>query len=187
MNKTLASALIASTLAISAQSALATGWELFPIVSDDYQYAPQLSLMAGSMSPADGDSGSMSGIEFSLNCPLLKAPEGVIRQQISLASYDENGVEVTSIELNPHYQINLAPNVDFGFGPGFGYTMVEGTGLDDSAITLQAGASLNYTMGQMVIGGEARYQMTLSDIDMNNGSNVDLNNTRLMIKLGYRF
>ena len=187
MKKSIALILIASSLTISAQSASAADWEFLPIVDDDYQYDPQLSLILGSMSPSDGDSGSMNGIEFSLNCPLLKAPGGVIRQQISVASYDEGGVEITSFELNPHYQINLAPNLDFGFGPGFGYVMTEGPGIDESAISLQAGASLSYTVGQGVIAGEARYQMMLSDIELNNGDEVDLNNTRLMIKLGYRF
>lgn len=187
MNKSIAAAIVASTLSISSQAVLADGWELFPIVSDDYQYAPQLSLIGGSMEPGDGDSGAMSGLELSLNCPLLKAPEGIIRQQISYASYDENGLEIDSFELNPHYQIDVAPDVTFGFGPGFGYVSAQGTGMDDKAFTLQAGASLNYSIGQIVIGAEARYQFMVSDLEANNGSEVDLDNTRMMLKLGYRF
>lgn len=187
MKKSIAVAVIASSLSLSSQVAFAEGWELFPIVNDDYQYAPQLSLIGGSMDPGDGDSGSMTGVELSLNCPLLKAPEGIIRQQISYASYDEKGLEVDSFELNPHYQIDIAPDVAFGFGPGFGYVSAKGTGIDDSAFTLQAGASLNYSIGQVVIGAEARYQLMVSDIEANNGGEVDLDNTRMMLKLGYRF
>ena len=129
----------------------------------------------------------MTGLELSLNCPLLKAPEGIIRQQISFASYDENGLEIDSFELNPHYQLDIAPDLAFGFGPGFGYVSARGVGIDDSAFTLQAGASLNYTIGQIVIGAEARYQFMVSDIEANNGSEVDVDNSRLMLKLGYRF
>lgn len=187
MKKSIAVSIVAGALSISSQVALADGWELFPVVNDDYQYAPQLSLIGGSMDPGDGDSGSMTGLELSLNCPLLKAPEGIIRQQISYASYDENGLEIDSFELNPHYQIDIAPDVTFAYGPGFGYVSAQGAGIDDSAFTLQAGASLNYTIGQVVIGAEARYQFMVSDIEANNGSEVDLDNTRMMLKLGYRF
>lgn len=187
MKKTFSSLAIAATLTLSAQSVLAADWDFLPVVNDDYQYAPQLSLIGGSMDPSDGNSGSMSGIELSLNCPLLKAPEGVIRQQISFTSYDENGLELDSFELNPHYQINIAPDMTFGFGPGFGYVTAKSAAVDDSAFTLQAGASLNYTAGQIVIGAEARYQLMVSDIEASNGSEVDVDNTRLMLKLGYRF
>lgn len=187
MKKSFAVAVVASTLSFSSQAVFAEGWELFPVVNDDYEFAPQLSLIGGSMDPDDGDSGSMTGFELSLNCPLLKAPEGVIRQQVSFASYDENGLEFDSFELNPHYQIELAQDLTFGFGPGFGYASAKGTGIDDSAFTLQAGASLNYTMGQIVLGAEARYQFMVSDLEADNGSEADLDNTRLMLKLGYRF
>jgi len=187
MKKSFASIIVLGTLTLLVQSVFAADWEFFPIVNDDYQYAPQLSLIGGSMDPSDSDSGSMTGIELSLNCPLLKAPEGIIRQQISYASYDENGLEVDSFELNPHYQIDIAPDVAFGFGPGFGYVSAQGAGIDDSAFTLQAGATLNYTVGQVVVGAEARYQFMVSDIETNNSSEVDLDNTRLMLKLGYRF
>ena len=187
MKKTVTSILVASTLAISSQAAVASGWKFFPVQTDDYQFAPQLSVVAGTMKPADGDSGSISGLELAINCPLVKAPNGVIRQQISITSYDENGVEIQSFELNPHYQIDVAQDVAFGFGPGFGYLTADGAGLDDSAITLQAGATLSYTMGQVVIGAEARYQLAVNDMKTSTGADVDLDNTRFMLKLGYRF
>ena len=187
MKKSVVSILVASTLAISSQSALSSDWEFFPVVGDNYEFAPQLSVLTGTMDPGDAESGSITGVELAINCPLLKAPNGIIRQQISYTSYDENGVEINSFELNPHYQIEIAPNTTFGFGPGFGYLTAQAAGLDDSAITLQAGASLSHTMGQFVIGAEARYQLAVSDMKLNSGAEADLDNTRLMVKLGYRF
>ena len=181
------SIMLAATLALSLQSAQAADWEFFPVVSDDYQFAPQLSLITGNINPGDAKNGSLTGLELAINCPLLKAPEGVIRQQISFARYDENGLEISTFELNPHYQIEIAENLDFGFGPGFGYISADGGNLDDSSVTLQAGASLSYHIDQVVIGAEARYQTLLSDMKTTNGSEVDIDNTRIMLKLGYQF
>jgi hypothetical protein len=187
MKKSIVSLVVAASLGLGASSVQAEGWEFLPIAGDGYEFKPKLSLITGSMDPSDASSGAMTGLELAMNCPLLKAPNGVIRQQVSYASYDEKGVEITSFELNPHYQIELAQDVTFGFGPGFGYVWAESTGLDDSAFTLQAGASLNYSLGQIEIGAEARYQTMVSDITTAGGADVDLDNTRLMIKVGYKF
>jgi hypothetical protein len=187
MKKQLASMIVLGTLGLGMSPAQAEGWEFLPVTGDNYEFKPKLSLITGSMDPADGSSGTMTGLELAINCPLLKAPNGVIRQQVSYASYDENGVKIDSFELNPHYQIEVAQDVTFGFGPGFGYTWAETTGLDDSSFTLQAGASLNYSLGQVEIGAEARYQTLVSDIKTQGGTEVDLDNTRLMLKVGYKF
>ena len=186
MNKSFASIVVAGSLSLASQSVLAEGWEFFPVTNDDYQFEPQLSVIGGNMDAGNGIDGTMTGVELAINCPLLKAPNGVIRQQVSYATFDENGVEVTSFELNPHYQVNVAENLEFGFGPGFGYLTAEGGTLDDSAFTLQAGASLSYSIDQLVIGAEARYQFAMSDLEAN-GNKVDMDNSRLMLKVGYRF
>ena len=187
MKSTMTSILFAAGLTLGLQSAQAADWEFFPVVSDDYNFAPQLSIITGNLDPKDGESGSLTGLELAINCPLLKAPNGVIRQQVSYATFDENGVEISTFELNPHYQIEVAPNLNFGFGPGFGYITAEGGNLDDSSITLQAGASLNYHIDQFVVGAEARYQTLLSDMKLPSGGEVDIDNTRFMLKIGYNF
>lgn len=75
------------------------------------------------MDPSMGGSGSLSGIELLLNCRLFKAPDCIIRQLISHASYDGNGRELDSLELNAHCLIGLAPDLALGFDPGY---VVEG-------------------------------------------------------------
>ncbi len=163
-------------------------WTWFAGMKDGYTAQPAVSLMFGMLDPdVDGaDSDAITGIELSLNCPMLQPPTNRIRQQISYAKYDKNGVELTSIEANPHYVIETSPGLELGFGPGVGYVMAksEGGALDDGAFALQLGASAHYTgMGPLFIGAEARYQMT-TDFD---GIDDNINNFRVALKVGYSF
>lgn len=188
MFKRLSASLLVATLSTGLYSGatLAEGWEFLPVIDDDYEYKPQLSLIAGTAS-IDGSSESMSGVELAINCPLVKAPNAVIRQQISYATIESNGTKLKSFELNPHYMVVMSDKVQVGFGPGIGYLSADATGLSDSAITLQAGANVLYTAGKFTAGLELRHQVTVGSIKTNTGTDVDVDNTRFMAKVGYRF
>ncbi len=180
---------LGSALVLASVNAQATDeWSWFAGMKDGYTAQPAVSLMFGMLDPdVDGvDSDAITGIEVSLNCPMLQPPTNRIRQQISYTRYDKDGVELTSIEANPHYVIETSPGLELGFGPGFGYVMAKtdnGT-LDDGALALQLGVSAHYTgMGPLFIGAEARYQMT-GDFD---GIDDSIDNFRVALKVGYSF
>lgn len=158
------------------------GWK------DDYKAEPAVSVMLGQMDPGDNmDSDTISGIEFSLNCPLVKPPNNRIRQQISYTTYDDQGVEITSIELNPHYVVEVSPGLEIGGGPGLGYVMVDGAAGDGSVFGLQLGVSAHYTLqSPLFIGAEARYQITGED-DFGAATKSDVDNYRIALKVGYSF
>ena len=173
------------TTAMTTQPVFAEGWEFLPGTSDDYQSEMTVSALYGIMDPAPSgaDSSGVVGVELALNCPLLKAPNGTIRQQASLTRYDEDGVELTTIEINPHYLVEMSDRLALGFGPGLGYLKADATGVSDGVFALQAGVSLHYNMDRLFIGAEARYQWT-QEID---DTNDDMNNSRIIAKVGYRF
>ncbi|MEF8792385.1 hypothetical protein [Thiohalorhabdus sp.] len=176
------------TLALAASSAAqAQGWSLLPVTDADYRAEPTLAALGGMQDPdVDGvSSGGAYGVELSLNCPTLATPRHGIRQQISLTRFDNDGLELTSLEINPHYVMPIGQGLGFGFGPGLSYVAADGGGDSDGVFGLQAGVSLHYRQGPLFLGAEARYQWT-QDADLG-GGDTDLANSRLMGKAGVTF
>jgi hypothetical protein len=164
MKKTnLVLALTASLFAT--QAATAGEWNFLAGTKDGYKAEPIVSVMAGSMD-VDGESGTITGVEVSLNCPLVQPPSNRIRQQASITSYDEGGVSVTNFEINPHYVVEVAPNLEVGGGPGFGYMMSDDV---PDQLGFQLGASAQMT--------------TPADSD----ASGDADNSRFAVKVGYAF
>lgn len=155
---------------------------LFPIAESDYRPNPVVSLLGGSMTPKEGDAGSVVGVELSLDCPLFQPPTGQVRQQISYTVYDKNQVQVTNIELNPHWMSEISENFTAGFGPGLGLvqTSVSG-GESESYFGLGFGASASYRASSLQLGAEYREQLTQTK------NEADLNNSRFLVKVGYIF
>ena len=176
----------AATLLLASTGAQASGWTWLAGAEEGYKAEPTVSLMLGQMEPDDGDGDSISGIELSLNCPLVQPPSNRIRQQFSITSFDDDVTEITSIELNPHYVVEVSPGLEVGGGPGLGYVMVETPGADEAVFGLQLGVSAHYHgSGPLFVGAEARYQFT-TEADFGAGD-ADVNNTRVAVKLGYSF
>lgn len=187
MKRTLTMMLAASTL-LSA-SAYAEGWTFLAGGKPGYSAEPALSLMAGQMSPQPSGmkDGTLTGLEFSLNCPLLQPPSNRIRQQLSVTRYDESGVKVTNIELNPHYVVEVSPGLELGGGPGLGYLMADTAARDPGLWGLSIGVSAHYfAMGPLFLGAEYRYQVTTEE-DFGGASKDNLNNGRFAVKVGYSF
>ena len=160
---------------------------VLPILKEGYTFEPTVSLVFGGEGEnlTDVTDGFVWGVEGAFNCPLLRTPGNNIRQRVSLTRYDEKGLELTSFELNPHYMIPVGEGVKVGFGPGVGYTSADLHGDSDSVFTFQLGTSATYQIGQFSAGVELRHQFT-QDAKLNNVKD-DLDNTRLLLKAGYRF
>lgn len=166
------------------------GWDLPAYNKPGYTVEPTLSLMLGRMSPGDDlRSAAIGGIEFSLNCPTLQPPTNRIRQQFSFTRYDKNDIEINSLEINPHYVVEVAPGLEVGGGPGLGWLMVDTPTGDGNVFALQFGASAHYfAMDPLFFGAEARYQVTTEDRFFGAGSEkTDVNNFRFALKVGYSF
>ena len=149
-----------STLALSG-SVLADGWTIGPAFKDGWNPEFTLAAVGGSMDADHVDSGLYTGLEFSLNCPWFQPPKGTIRQQFNIGRFDEDGLEVTSFEMNPNYFMTLAPNWTLGVGPGIGYAKASYKNGDTEGLwSIQASANLNYRNGHLFAGVGARYQDT---------------------------
>jgi len=156
----------------------AESWKLFAGKDAGFFFEPTASVMAGMMKPKEGDSGKVIGVEISFNCPLIQPPTNKIRQQVSFAQYDENDVNLSSIEINPHYIIEIYQGLSIGAGLGVGYVFVDAAGIDN-AFAGQLGASVHYNVSKLFfVGGDMRYQIT---------DNSDINNSRMVLKIGLNF
>jgi hypothetical protein len=170
---------------LAAAPAHAQGWQFLPAAEPGYEARPTFAFMTGAQDYDDGDSDAIYGMELGLACPTLKPPQGRIRQQISLSRYDEGGLETTSLEINPHYLIDIQPGLAVGFGPGLGYVWADARRGSDSVLAFQGGTSLHYRTGPLFFGAEARYQIT-QDADFGRGGG-DLDNFRVTAKFGAAF
>lgn len=178
------SAILASSVIVS-PAVQAEGVTFLPVKQDGFVYEPTFSITGGSLDAdvGDVDRAGTFGIELSFNCPLLATPSNGIRQQLSITSFDNDGLEMTSFEINPHYVIDLGSNFGVGFGPGVGVVNVDYGSDSDTVFAAQLGASLQYRTGAIYLGLDARQQYT-GDVD---GLDTDVNNTLLRAKLGYDF
>ncbi len=180
-------AITVSSLALNmSASAEEKDWNWFAGADDDYVMESTASILVGSMSPTDGISGNITGIELAFNCPLLQPPANKIRQQLSYAQYDEDGTEVTSIEINPHYVTEISPGLSIGAGPGLGYVSVDNAVKDTSLFALQVGGSLHYKVSDpLFLGADVRYQLTNNK---NLGGSIQgMDNWGVALKAGVNF
>ena len=177
---------LALTMAAPAPAA-ADGWTFLPAAGEDYRAEPTLAALGGYQDPDIGgvDAGGAYGVELALSCPTLAPPRGRIRQQISLTRFDNDGLELTSFELNPHYLVDLGSGLAVGAGPGLGYVAADAGGESDGVLALQAGASLHYRQGPLFLGAEARYQWT-QEADFG-AVERDVDNSRVLAKAGWSF
>ncbi len=179
---------IAASLFIAASAQASEGqWRWFPGLDSQYQAQTSLALIGGSadVDLSGQDSDSLYGIEASFNCPLLQTPANRIRQQVSLTRFDADGLDITALEINPHYVVPVADGLEAGFGPGFGAAKVSVAGSDETVLGVQLGASLHYRRGAMFVGAEARYQWTTEE---NFGAgDIAIDNSRILLKAGVNF
>lgn len=185
MKNKLAALALFSSLAVSG-SALADGWVWGPAFKDGWKPEFTLAAVGGIMDVDDTDDDTYWGAEFSLNCPWFQPPKGTIRQQFNIGRYDNDGLELTSLEMNPNYFFNLAPNWTLGIGPGVGYVWADADGGDSEGLwSIQASVNLHYRNGPLFAGVGARYQDT-QDKDLAPGVE-GADNWLVTAKLGINF
>ena len=188
MNKKSLAFLVGASI-LTTTGAQAQGWTLLTVAEPGYRAKPALSLLYGRMTPSATGfrDGNFVGLEVAFDCPLLQPPTNRIREQLSYVHYSQGSRDIDSVEINPHYVVEVSPGLELGGGPGLAYILTNTPANDPSLWGLNLGLSAHYTpMDQLFLGAEYRYQIT-SDERFGNGINEDLNNGRFDIKLGYRF
>lgn len=187
------SVLLSTALISTASYAQSDEFKMFPIFTDDdFKANIEVAAVAGFMDfeRSGVDDRTVYGVELSFDCPVFTLPgNNPLRQQLSVNHSDKGGFEVTSIEMNPYYFIDMADDLIFGFGPGIGAVHGESDGGKDQWLfAVQAGAGLKYYMDDFLIGADLRYQWTAEKNFSNaGGQKEDLDNMRLLLKAGYRF
>jgi hypothetical protein len=171
--------------AIVAAPALAGQWSVMPVLDSSYQAQPTLSVLAGSMNPDHATSDTTLGGEVAFNCILLQPPVGVIRSKLSVTRFSNDGLQLTSYEVNPRWMFSVDKNLSVGFGPGFGYVDAKTAGNTTGMWAGQVGADLDYRIGAINLGLAARWQGT-QDRTIAPGQK-GVNNTLVEAKLGYNF
>lgn len=185
MQRTIAKTLLGLSLATFSLSSFGGEWKFLPVKDADFKPDMTLSLATGNMNPSHLASGSYAGIELALNCLALQPPTGVMRTKISLGRYDQNGMKITSFEVNPRWTTNLSSDLTIGVGPGVGYVKADALGQTTSMAAFQIGADLDYRIGALNLGLGARWQDTRNKAIATGVNGVD--NTLIQAKIGVNF
>ncbi len=180
--------LIAATFALTALTmpALGQGWAFPAAAQPGWSANTTVALKMGIMVPDSSiGSGLAGGFELAVDDPLFQLPYGKIRDQFSYNRFDHGGLELQTLEFNPHYMVPLADNLWVGGGPGVGWAFTHAdSGPSPDMWTAQLGANTYYTAGQLMIGLESRYQWT-GDERVGGMSSGD--NWLTMLKIGYAY
>lgn len=194
--KKIAGAIIASmvltTSSFSAEIATESSeLKILPIFTDD-NWCGKVEV-AAVLGVIDFDKDSLStganyGVELSFDCPVFTLPgKHAIRQQLTLSHYDKSNFAVTIIEMNPRYFFQLNNRLHLGVGPGIAGVHGDPDNGDSRwALAFNVGADLKYyTENDIVLGLDVRWQWT-AEKDFGSGKE-DLDNMRVLAKVGYRF
>ena len=185
LKSTLLSMAVLSTVSFAGDE-----FKVLPFFYDDnYKANIEIAAVLGHID-FDGkvNDGTTYGLEFSFDCPIFTLPgNSLLRQQLNLNRYDKNGLNITTIEMNPYYFVDLSKDLVLGFGPGIGAMNVDPDGADDKWLfTVQAGAGLKYYLNEnILLGADLRYQWT-AEKDFGAGDE-DFDNMRVLLKVGYTF
>ncbi|MCK6376537.1 MAG: porin family protein [Zoogloea sp.] len=152
---------IAAALSALTAPAFAGDWQFLPIAEKGYAPNFVASVTGGIMDPQHAKSGDAWGLELAMNCGLIQTPTGVVRTKLSVNKFDKGGLNLTTVELNPRWTIPVAKDVTFGIGPGIGWVKADAGNRTVDMFAWQAGADLDYRMGQLNLGLGARWQDTV--------------------------
>ena len=144
-----------------------------------------IALLGGVMEGEDSnkiESDGIYGVELSFPCLV----NNHVRSQLQVVSYDNNGVEMLQVSVNPHYLIDLQKGVTLGVGPTLGATEVTVGDEDDTIFTYGVGASLRADLPyNFFIGTEAHYDWT-TDAELGTVKD-NFDNLKVFAKVGYSF
>lgn len=185
MKNTLVKTLLGLSLATASATAFAGEWKFMPVLDATYKPEVTVSLAGGVMNGTPAGSGNYSGAEVAFNCLALQPPTGIIRSKISYGQFDHNGLKFKTFEVNPRWTTRVSEDLTVGFGPGIGFVQADVAGKTTSMTAMQLGADLNYRIGQLNLGLDARWQNTANkDIALGMRG---ANNTLILGKVGMSF
>jgi len=180
------SAFLGLCFAVAAAPALASGdWKAMPVLDPAYKADITVSALVGLMDPEHVGSDSYVGAEVAFNCLLLEPPTGIIRSKMSVGRFSNDGLQLTSYEINPRWMFNIDKNLSVGFGPGIGYVNAKDAGNTTGLWAGQVGADLDYRIGAINLGLAARWQGTENRVIAAGVKGAD--NTLIDAKIGYNF
>ena len=109
--------------AIVSATATAGDWKFLPVLDSAYKPDMTFYISGGSLTPANSgsSSGVYAGAELDFNCLLMQPPTGVIRSKISYGQFNQNGLMLSTVEVNPRWTMDIQNNLTAGVGPGIGY------------------------------------------------------------------
>lgn len=146
----------------SAATAQAGEWKFLPGLDKNFEHGFVASVTGGIMDPQHVSSGGAWGLELAMNFGLLQTPTGVIRTKLSVNKFDKGGLDLTTVELNPRWTVPIAKDLTLGVGPGIGWVKADGGARTVDMFARQAGADLDYRIGQLNLGLGARWQDTVN-------------------------
>lgn len=177
-----------------------------PEQQEQYRFQPALVFVGGAFdqSSIDTENGQVFGVELGVNSPIRLVPPGRLRHVFGLGvssvegrGRSADGFGVLSVELNTYYMKPVGRGFRLGAGAGLGYVRIKQDALTGpySASGAQLAVVLDYPKGRWVFGGELRRQLTgeFGRVSANAGDqdslsrDVDLPNTRFLLKAGYSF
>ncbi len=175
-------------LATFSTQAHADGWKLLPVLEDDYVADIAVAGVIGVQHVVDNDDGQALayGAELSLNCPLLRPANHTIRQRLSITNHEKDNLSLLAIELNPHHMFEVIDALSVGAGPSLGLTVIGVGDNTDIVFTYGLGGSARYDVSEKIfVGAEVRFAWT-TEADFGLGAGTDVNNGRVLAKIGYQ-
>ncbi len=188
-------------------SAVASDSAVAPSTVDSegtYRFNPSLSLVAGLLDQhvTNANSAKSIGAEIRINSPFRSSLSGRLLHSLSVTGsssaktnpWDSSAFSLGSFEFNTYYLLTLNGQLDYGFGAGVSKIRIKQDAYVESysASGVQLNALLEYKKAKWLYGAEVRHQLTGEFERLNTRSGfgdrtAKLPNTRLLLKLGYRF
>jgi hypothetical protein len=185
MQRTLINTMLGFGFVAASTVAFADGWNFLPVMDSGFKPNVTVSAVGGAMNGSATGAGAYTGIEAAFNCLAMQPPSGVIRTKASYGQFNQNGLKLTTFEINPRWTTEIAKDVTVGVGPGVGFVQADTGTQTNNMAALQVGADLDYRIGAMNLGLGARWQGT-SNNDLGNGTS-GANNTLIQAKVGMNF
>lgn len=178
--------LLATLLAATSLTASAEGAKFAPLLTDpDFRFEPTIAAVIGALKPEDASSGLYAGAELNFNCGLFQTADRRMRTHLAVGSYDQDGAELTTVELSPRYTVPIGSGFALGAGPGLAYVRSTVANQDTSHVAWMIAGGVSFRKGAYYAGVDLRYQDT--NEKQLGGVTVDPDNWAIAAKVGYNF
>ncbi|MBU1237257.1 MAG: hypothetical protein KJ634_01130 [Gammaproteobacteria bacterium] len=174
--------IVATTLAALALTAHADGWRFLPAQSDaNFKFEPTVAGTLNHVDPSDHSSDFGYGIDLNFNCGLIQDPQNRIRTHLQIGHVSKDSMKADMFELSPRYTVQLGKGLSMGAGPSVAVYSVDVPGYDGTLYGIGIAGGVNYRMGSLYLGVDARYHNTQSK------QGTDFDNLTVGFKAGVDF